>query len=230
MLALGRGAFRKGLIFTAACAIAILLFQITRVKSTSDPVFSVLVIGLDTAMYSLLVSVFFGIADALQIGLLIGDMDTKIRPNEGFWRSLRNAAVASAVVGGGVWLVSGLLVFITLLALVFLGGASIERSIILIAAVSLIVVTPISIVVSIVTGARTGGLFCVSHLWLRLCMWWTRRAPIRYAAFLEETASQLLLRRVGGGYTFTHRILLDYFASGACFRDSGDHDGESGRT
>jgi hypothetical protein len=38
-------------------------------------------------------------------------------------------------------------------------------------------------------------------------------APWRYAAFLDYAAERILLRKVGGGYTFIHRYLRDYFAS-----------------
>lgn len=37
--------------------------------------------------------------------------------------------------------------------------------------------------------------------------------PLRYAAFLDYAADCLFLRKVGGGYMFIHRMLLDYFAS-----------------
>jgi hypothetical protein len=30
--------------------------------------------------------------------------------------------------------------------------------------------------------------------------------------FLDEAADRLLLRKVGGGYVFVHRLLLDHFA------------------
>lgn len=36
--------------------------------------------------------------------------------------------------------------------------------------------------------------------------------PLRYAAFLDHAADRVLLRRVGGGWVFVHRLLLDYFA------------------
>jgi hypothetical protein len=38
-------------------------------------------------------------------------------------------------------------------------------------------------------------------------------APLRYAAFLDHAAGRVLLRRVGRGWVFVHRLLLDYFAS-----------------
>ena len=32
-------------------------------------------------------------------------------------------------------------------------------------------------------------------------------------AFLNSCAERILLRKVGGGYIFVHRLLLEYFAS-----------------
>ncbi len=37
--------------------------------------------------------------------------------------------------------------------------------------------------------------------------------PWRYARFLDYAAERLFLRKVGGGYIFVHRLLLEYFAS-----------------
>ncbi len=36
--------------------------------------------------------------------------------------------------------------------------------------------------------------------------------PWKAVPFLEDATTRILLRRVGGGYSFTHRLLLDYFA------------------
>jgi hypothetical protein len=38
-------------------------------------------------------------------------------------------------------------------------------------------------------------------------------APLNYIRFLDYAAERILLRKVGGGYIFVHRMLLDYFAS-----------------
>ena len=40
----------------------------------------------------------------------------------------------------------------------------------------------------------------------RWCHW-------QYVAYLDDTVEQQLLRKVGGGYIFRHRLLQDYFAS-----------------
>ena len=41
---------------------------------------------------------------------------------------------------------------------------------------------------------------------------WNNSAPWHYAAFLDYAAERILLRKVGGSYTFIHRYLLNYFA------------------
>jgi hypothetical protein len=37
--------------------------------------------------------------------------------------------------------------------------------------------------------------------------------PWQYVRFLDYAADRVLLRRVGGGYSFIHPLLMDYFAS-----------------
>jgi hypothetical protein len=39
-----------------------------------------------------------------------------------------------------------------------------------------------------------------------------KAAPWRYVQFLDEATDRLLLRKVGGGYVFVHRLMLDYVA------------------
>jgi hypothetical protein len=58
-----------------------------------------------------------------------------------------------------------------------------------------------------------GGFACVQHLVLRVLLWQTKRIPWNYPDFLDYAAGRILLRKVGGGYIFMHRLLLDYFAS-----------------
>jgi len=44
-------------------------------------------------------------------------------------------------------------------------------------------------------------------------LWAEGAAPFRYEPFLNFTVDRLFLRRVGRGYVFTHRMLLEHFAS-----------------
>jgi hypothetical protein len=62
-------------------------------------------------------------------------------------------------------------------------------------------------------GLGMGGLAYLQHYILRALLWGTRAMPWHYVRFLDYAAERILLRKVGGGYIFVHRQLLDYFAS-----------------
>ena len=59
----------------------------------------------------------------------------------------------------------------------------------------------------------TGGRACIQHLVLRIMLWRNGSAPLHYVRFLDYAAGHIFLRKVGGGYIFVHRLLLEYFAS-----------------
>lgn len=54
---------------------------------------------------------------------------------------------------------------------------------------------------------------CVQHLVLRDIFYRSGHVPRNYARFLDYAASRLFLRKVGGGYVFIHRLLLEHFAA-----------------
>ena len=56
-----------------------------------------------------------------------------------------------------------------------------------------------------------GTLTCVQHFLLRFLLWRNRDAPWRYTKFLQYAVERIFLYRVGGGYIFIHRSLLEYF-------------------
>jgi tetratricopeptide (TPR) repeat protein len=63
-----------------------------------------------------------------------------------------------------------------------------------------------------------GGWFggwnaCVRHLVLRMLLWCAGSLPSNYAHFLDYAAERILLHKIGGGYIFIHRLLLEYFAT-----------------
>jgi hypothetical protein len=64
-----------------------------------------------------------------------------------------------------------------------------------------------------ISATTNGGDACMRHLALRLVLWRAGLAPWNYAAFLNHASDILLLRRVGGGYTFYHQELRDYLAA-----------------
>ncbi|WP_434683547.1 hypothetical protein [Pseudanabaena minima] len=61
------------------------------------------------------------------------------------------------------------------------------------------------------------GLFALEaalkHLVLRVVLFVGRWSPWNYAKFLNYSVNSVLLQRIGGGYIFVHRSLLEHFAS-----------------
>src|SRR5207248_3403664 len=64
----------------------------------------------------------------------------------------------------------------------------------------------------LVVGLTNGGIACLQHFTLRFLLWRSKCLPWNYPHFLYYAAEHLLLCKVGGGYIFLHRLLLDYFA------------------
>ncbi len=70
----------------------------------------------------------------------------------------------------------------------------------------------VGLVFGLVFGLRAGLTAAVQHYILRF---WLARSgvfPWRAVPFLEDATARILLQRVGGGYSFAHRLLLDFFA------------------
>jgi energy-coupling factor transporter ATP-binding protein EcfA2 len=62
-------------------------------------------------------------------------------------------------------------------------------------------------------GLQFGGKAVLQHFILRFLLWRTGNIPWQYIRFLDEATRRLLLRKVGSGYVFIHRLVQDYFAS-----------------
>ena len=76
--------------------------------------------------------------------------------------------------------------------------------------------------VGLVFGLRYGGDSCLRHVVLRLLLIHNGSTPWNHVRFLNHAAKRILLRKVGGGYAFIHRMLLDYFAARYVEPSSGD--------
>jgi serine/threonine protein kinase len=62
-------------------------------------------------------------------------------------------------------------------------------------------------------GLLLGGLAALQHGILRIILWKTKVLPLRLAGFLDYATGSILLHKVGGGFMFIHRFLLEYFVS-----------------
>jgi len=65
----------------------------------------------------------------------------------------------------------------------------------------------------LLAGLLYGGLAYLRHSVIRHLLWRAGSIPRNYPRFLDNAAECILLRKVGGGYIFVHRLLLEYFAS-----------------
>lgn len=57
-----------------------------------------------------------------------------------------------------------------------------------------------------------GALSCLQHLLLRLLIWRADQFPFRMVTFLDQVSHLAIVRRVGVGYMFMHRLLEEYCA------------------
>jgi energy-coupling factor transporter ATP-binding protein EcfA2 len=141
-------------------------------------------------------------AFALLIGLLVhgfrpGIAKTATKPNEGIRRSIRNALLGGlvGVLGCGLIISSDL----------FLGTDFLPN--------------PRARVVFLATMggfglmSGAGGTAVIQHYVLRLMLTSVGATPGAYVRFLEAAVDGLLLRRVGGGFRFPHRLLQERFAT-----------------
>ena len=76
--------------------------------------------------------------------------------------------------------------------------------------VGLVVGLVVGPIVGLGFGLVFGGDDVIQHWVLRFLLWRKRFAPLRYVRFLA--AERVFLRKVGGGYIFIHRMLMEHFA------------------
>ena len=70
----------------------------------------------------------------------------------------------------------------------------------------------IGVIVGLIAGLNRSSSAVIKHYALRLILSLNRYTPFRFIKFLDHCARLILLKKVGGGYIFIHRMLLEYFA------------------
>ena len=150
----------------------------------------------------LLLGLVGGSVGGLVGGLVPMEIEIRMIPNQGIQASIKNA-LKIGLVGG---LVGGLT-----------GGLVIELSVIGQLLVGLPDVPFLALVsglfFALFFGLFFGGGAATSHYSLRLVLYFAGYVPLNYVRFLDYAAERIFLRKVGGGYIFTHRLLMEYFAS-----------------
>jgi tetratricopeptide (TPR) repeat protein len=151
-----------------------------------------------TFLFGFILSCLFGI-----IGAVVGvqdsvDIQKEVVSVNPVKKALVNSIILT-VIGG---LISGLIIG----GLYFLSGSSpiLEKN-----KDSFITLTTILGIFS----AQVVGFACIQHLSLRLLLYRYNYIAWNYTHFLEYATERIFLQKVGGGYIFVHRLLLEHFAA-----------------
>lgn len=167
--------------------------------SWSSAVMGVLV-WLGLAVFSELIeSLLYGyngaertVATLVVAGFVLGGLrgrsvETKSRPNQGVWLSLRNAMVAAVVVS----------ISMAILAWIIRDP---------------LYAWQIGALSAVIAASIMGGSVFNKHFLLRTMFRYQGTVPWRYADFLDHASRLVLLRKLGNGYIFIHELLQTYFA------------------
>ena len=58
-----------------------------------------------------------------------------------------------------------------------------------------------------------GGMALIQHIALRATLFFNNHIPLNFVHFLNYAEQRMFVQRVGGGYIFIHRLLLEHFAN-----------------
>jgi hypothetical protein len=154
----------------------------------------ILYVGLYSYFYCFILGIsFFVITDGIKFGLLPIQVDPSVYPNQG----IRKSAINAMLIG----LIFGIVVSIIY---IYLNALNI--------AINALLINFGLIVVFLSSMLPFGGKASVQHLVLRLILCFNRNIPWNYAKFLDWASDKLFLQKVGGGYIFIHRSLMEHFA------------------
>lgn len=142
-----------------------------------------------------------GIIISFSSGLGGSKITTRSFPNQGIWRSAAHAAIFVLIGGLFGAVASGL--FGWFYQLVGLEGKMLGLVGKIIDGLS------IGMIAGLVGG---GGKACLQHFTLRLLLFCNGCLSWNYAKFLNYATELTFLQKVGGGYIFMHRSLMEHFA------------------
>lgn len=124
--------------------------------------------------------------------------ETRTFPNQGIWRSASNA-----------FRVGCLVLVASILFVVAFAVSDPKDSLLFGLAVGIFM----GLLSGTVFGLAVGGAACIQYAVLRFILVHNGDIPRHIVNFLEYAVERIFLRKVGGGYLFPHRMLLEHFAT-----------------
>jgi hypothetical protein len=195
----GLGGLIGGLVGGLSMALLILIVV---AQGTDPSVGDLLIVVLP---YMLAFGGLLGLGMGIRSGMVGDQIVTKTTPNQGVWQSVRNSGIGGFVMGGTTFL------FFMVLPVMFMFYPA---SRVLYHVARIVGSGPIFIILGVCMGILAyGGAAALSHLVLRYVLVTIDAIPLNYVRFLDHCVDHIFLRRVGGGYIFIHRLLMEHFAA-----------------
>ena len=130
-------------------------------------------------------------------GLISTEVKRRTFPNQGIWSSRNNSGMGGlygALING---LIAGLIFGLANDDVMIFG--SVEGF-------------NFGLIGGLILWMFNGGATCIQHFNLRRILYRKSCIPWNYARFLDYVSERLLMKKVGGGYVFYHRMLMEHFA------------------
>ncbi|NEQ80372.1 MAG: NACHT domain-containing protein [Moorea sp. SIO2I5] len=157
---------------------------------------------IELLILGLIIGIISGLSYPIIQGLKgLGIESKKIRPNQGIIKSAFNALIlATIAVIVGVVIVA-VFAYILIPKLIDIDLAT-------------YFIISLSAVFALIIGLSFGGgNAIIQHFTLRSMLYKKGCIPWNYARFLNYATERLFMQKVGGGYIFIHRMLMDHFAN-----------------
>lgn len=135
-----------------------------------------------------------GVIGAIFYGLSHKIIKTKTTPNQGIRLSARNTVFGGLFLGLSLGLIFGLIFELSY-------------------GLELVEWLRLGLNIGLIGALWYGGLDIIQHYTLRLILIIQGHTPRHYTQFLDDAADLIFLQKVGGGYRFIHRLLLEHFAA-----------------
>ncbi len=158
------------------------------------------------SILGLIAVTIYGLCSVILPALTSLDIEIKSTPNQGIRKSFVNA-ILGGVVG---LLISGISIGL-MAGLIYadLNPISENHQFVYILNI-LIIGLSVGITFGLIVG---GGKACIQHFTLRLILCDKGYIPWNYIRFLNYASERIFLQKVGGGYIFIHRLLMEHFAA-----------------
>ncbi len=145
------------------------------------------------------------LTENINIDFLYADKNKNFKPNEGTWLSFKNAIILGLI---------GCLVA-TMISFSFIGILTLLYKLNLSNYLLISFFSPLMIYLFLFLGFGgflLSGFFSIQHFIIRCILYINKYSPWNYSRFLDFTTKYLITQKVGGGYIFVHRMLMEHFA------------------